>query len=146
MDAQTKTDTAKIVSIPMGSPIPDWLLVAEPQVAGAPKGNWRFDCDVVVIELSTDFFVWPIVPLGEPSTCLVLDMTGMLGHNVDAATKPVRVIHQIAHFFPMEYRPAVAAAREALAARMAPPVARGEIVQELPRPGLFRRWWQGLFG
>lgn len=117
MQVAEHTETAKVTTIPMGSTIPDWLLAADPLVAGAPKGAWRFDCDVVVIELASDIFVWPIIPLGVVNANTVLDWTGMDQHNVYATGKTVRVIHQFNSIFPIEYGPAVAEHRRQLAAQ-----------------------------
>lgn len=114
-----RTETAKISILRMGSPIPDWLLVADPQVAGAPKGNWRFDVDVSIVELTDDIIVFPVLPFGEPSSARILDMTGIGPHHIYAATKPVRIIHMVNTFFPFEYTAAVAAKQMEVAQRAA---------------------------
>lgn len=141
-----RTETAKITVLAMGSAIPDWLVVADPVEPGAPKGAWRFDCDVVIIELVSDFFVMPIIPLGQMSTCSIMDWTGMAGHNVYAASKPVRVIHQCNHIFPIEWTAAVQAQREAAAQQQSTNFevhpARPSTVT--PRPGL-RAWLARLW-
>lgn len=116
MQVAEHTEPAKITAIPMGSPIPDWLVVADPLQAGAPKGNWRFDCDVIVIELATDIFVFPIIEPGVTSTCSVMDWSGMQAHRVYASAKTIRVIHQFNSIFPIEYAAAVDEQRERLVA------------------------------
>lgn len=70
----------------MGSPIPEWLLSADPTQAGAPKGNFRFAVDVDVFETETYYLVLPLA--GGPYP---IDMSGMAGHNVYATAKDVRV-------------------------------------------------------
>lgn len=121
-DLIERTETAKITKLSMGSTIPDWLLAADPKVAGAPKGNWRFDCDVVVIELADDFYVVPIIEPGKSSGCSILDLNGMAAHHWYAASKPVRVIHAMNSVFPIEFTEAVQEQQRRIAEAMqAPP-------------------------
>lgn len=148
-----RTETAKISILRMGSPIPDWLLVADPQVAGAPKGNWRFDVDVSIVELADDFIVFPILPFGEPSSARILDMTDIGPHHIYAATKPVRVIHMVNTFFPLEYAAAVAAHQQQAAQRAAAAatmISTANPPPQMPapdrRPGLLQRLKAALFG
>jgi hypothetical protein len=117
MSPAERTETAKITILPMGSSIPDWLIVADPKVAGAPKGHWRFDVDVSIVELADDFIVFPILTIGEPSTARILDMTGIGPHHIYAATKPVRIVHAFNSFFGLEYAEAVDAKNREMAER-----------------------------
>lgn len=148
MQTAEMIDTAKITFLPMGSSIPEWLLAADPKQAGAPKGAWRFDCDVQIIELRDDFVVFPVLPFDRPANCHVLDFTGMAEHHVYPPTKPVRVIHMIQTYFPIEYAPQVHAAQERLrAAQLQPgPWQVGHPTPPVERPGLVVRWWRALFG
>lgn len=148
-----RTETAKISILRMGSPIPDWLLVADPQVAGAPKGNWRFDVDVSIVELADDFIVFPILPFGEPSSARILDMIGIDKHHIYAAAKPVRVIHMVNTFFPFEYAAAVQAKQMEVAQQEYLRRAAAEICDitadlktlRTPRPGFWARLRDALF-
>lgn len=74
-----------ITQYDMGAAVPEWLLVAEPAVAGAPRGHFRFGRDVYVIDLPTHYAVLPAV--SGPGQ--FLDTTGTEHHNVFASGKPV---------------------------------------------------------
>lgn len=89
------------IRLPMGSAIPEWLLVAEPAQAGAPRGNFRFAVDVDIIETPNYFAVLPIVAPGSQFQGLI-DNTGMFGHRCYAPGKPVITVNVATTWFPVD--------------------------------------------
>lgn len=88
-----------VTALPMGSDIPDWLLVAEPLVAGAHRGNFRFTVDVHVIDTPNYYIVVPM-QLGQHPP--LIDGSGTMQHRVYAPGKPVHVIGAQEVYFPLE--------------------------------------------
>lgn len=88
-----------VTALPMGSDIPDWLLVAEPMVADAPRGNFRFAGDVHIID-TPDYFV--VVPQALGNNPPLIDGSGMINHRIYAPGKPVHVVLVQSVTFPLE--------------------------------------------
>jgi len=107
MSVAERTEPAKITILQAGSPIPDWLLAADPQHPGAPKGNWRMRLPASVIELQDDFIVFPILEPGTLSSMTTFDFDGMAHHHLYAASKPVRVVVTWESYYQIEYTQAV---------------------------------------
>lgn len=88
----------------MGQDVPEWLMVAEPEQAGAPKGHFRFCADVDVVDLPNMYLVVPNVAF-HPNGGPVIDNVGMAGHRVMAASKPVTLVLGGAVFYGPETTP-----------------------------------------
>lgn len=88
-----------VTPIPMGTAIPDWLLVAEPMQAGAPRGNFRFAIDVHVVDTPEYFVVVPMTLGVHPP---LIDASGTALHRIYAPVKPVHMVDAQQVFFPLE--------------------------------------------
>ena len=133
--------TEIITSFAMGDSVPEWLIAVEPMSPGSKRGNFRFAADVDVVE-TPDVFLVAIRSLASGYT--VLDMGGVQGCRLFAASKPVRIINATIDFLPEGMTPMVPinqqAGRDFLDAVQPPSVA------EAPRSSYFRRLLAALFG
>lgn len=83
------------IRLPMGSDIPEWLIVCEPASPKARKGAFRFAVDVEIVEGPDHYLV---MPLGFGNLPAVIDASGTFECKIYAPTKPVRVaVNQITY-------------------------------------------------
>lgn len=94
----TTDHTAKVTHFPMGSDVPEWLLMLIPQGPQSVKDQFRFAMDVDVIDHQDYFMVVPTAL--EIQGIGILDMAGTRFCNVWAADKMVRVAIGQTHFWP----------------------------------------------
>lgn len=95
------TDTlTKRLRFARGAAVPEWLLVAEPLVANAPRGNFHFAFETDVFEAPEYFSVVPLVMgvQGQPA----IDIGGTAHHRFYAPGKPVRLTLRDETFLPLE--------------------------------------------
>jgi hypothetical protein len=85
-----------VTRMTMGQDVPEWLMVAEPEQPGAPKGHFRFCVDVDVIDTPNYYAVMPNLALYNGP---VIDNSGMMGHRIMAAGKPVFLVATGGAFF-----------------------------------------------
>ena len=105
--------TEIITSFAMGDSVPEWLIAVEPMSPGSQRGNFRFAVDVDVVE-TPDVFLVAVRSLASGYT--VLDMAGVQGCRLFAASKPVRIINETIDFLPEGMTPLVP-----MGAAVAPP-------------------------
>lgn len=87
-----------VTPIRMGGDIPEWLIVAEPLEPGAPRGNFRFSCDVQIVE-TPDYYV--VVPMALGNLPPLLDGSGTVNHRIYAPGKPVHIAIAQQVIFPL---------------------------------------------
>lgn len=81
-----------------GQPIPEWLLVCEPEQRGAPRDRFHFGSDVYVVDMPEAYLVVAIQPNIGP----LMDLTGTGGHRVYAPGKPVCAVMHLSTFCPLD--------------------------------------------
>ena len=128
--------TEIITSFAMGASVPEWLIAVEPMSPGSKRGNFRFAVDVDVVE-TPDVFLVAIRSLASGYT--ILDMGGVQGCRLFAASKPVRIINATIDFLPEGMTPFVPI-------NQAPPVREAMPVVDPGPPSYWRRLWSALFG
>lgn len=98
------TEVPTVIKLPMGSDVPEWLLMVLPNNSQANPGKFRFAHDVEVID-TPDYYL--IVPLVVGDFGYLFDTGGMINCGVWAAGKMVRIIERQTHLYPVGTSPPV---------------------------------------